>query len=128
MAINRKTCLSNIGSYLKEMRELVLRSGILEDRYDSIIERAMKLDDAQLGELQETLSDVMGLQWKIAYDVWILPSISNPKRASEVWAMYDAMELEGNPEQEMLKEKLKDLNIEIKRIMRECLRKRKKLV
>jgi hypothetical protein len=126
--IDKKTCLSNIEEYLKIMRLLTIKSGIKEERYDSIIGKAKELDIGEIEKLQDALLDIMGLQWKMAYDVWILPSMLNPEKAEEVWNNYEMMGLEDHLEQKMLKKVLRELGIEFRRIINTCLPRKRKSV
>ena len=92
---------------LDQMRTLVVRSGIPESQYDSVLERAGNAKEmSDLQDLHDRLQDILTVEWKAAWDIWKLPSISNPEAADEVWDRYDMLELTGNPEQLMLAEKL----------------------
>lgn len=105
------------------MRTLVLRSGIHPKTYDSIINRADNIkDDEELIFFHDSLQDVLTTQWRDAWDIWKLPSISNPDKADEVWERYDALGLTGNPEQVMLAEKLLPLNQAFRELIK-CLPK-----
>ncbi len=94
------------------MRLLVIRSSISEKRYDKLVEVAKSQTDSYgLQLLHDDLESVYDQEWKVAQKIWNYI-------APETWAMYDNMAIEGQTEQELLKDALLDLKEPMQEIVR----------
>ncbi len=105
------------------MRLLVLRSGIKEDTYNQLIEHAKTLTDEYLSSLYNELYSIYENEWRTTYNVWVLPAISNPEKAEQIWNNYDMMEITGTPEQDLLRDAMTDLRDKLKRTMKKWLKR-----
>lgn len=81
------------------MRKLALRSGLEEEKYDSLLDYEDCLDTFELIYLSH---------WKEANAIYTLPGLSD-----DVWAFYDSQGIAGLAEQKLLEESLTKLRKEL---------------
>ena len=104
--------LETILKMLKDMRLLVIRSGIPEKRYDKLVEVAeSQTDNYGLQLLHDDLESVYEQEWPEAKKIWEYIS-------PEAWDMYNKMGIEGQTEQDLLVDALYQLKEPMKEIVK----------
>lgn len=87
-----------------EMRELTLKAGVKESKYDLAIKNIETMKDEKLVKLYAHIINVYNNEYKEAYRIRHLPHINEA-----MWDMYKAMLLRDFPEQLLLRKAFKNL-------------------
>lgn len=103
------------------MKLLLLRSGIKEDRYNKLLDELSNLNDDLYGRVLE----IYETEWKEAYTVWKQVSISDPSKAEEIWARWEALDIENTYEQRLLNTKLIDLRKAFTKVLNTWLKRKR---